>query len=148
MLGHHFETHRVRYSLITWNTEHFYIYIYIFIYIWLRLPLWSSGQSSWLQIRRPRFDFRHYQKNSGPGTGSTQPREYNWGATWKKSCGSCLENREYGLRDPSRCPRGTIYPQKLTIASPTMGGRSVGIVRSQTQTMELCIYIYIYIYDS
>jgi hypothetical protein len=26
------------------------------------LPLWSSGQSSWLQIRRPWFDSRHYQK--------------------------------------------------------------------------------------
>jgi hypothetical protein len=27
----------------------------------------------------------HYQKkkkSSGSGTGSTQPREYNWGATW------------------------------------------------------------------
>jgi hypothetical protein len=24
-------------------------------------PLWSSGQSSWLQIRRPEFDSRHYQ---------------------------------------------------------------------------------------
>jgi hypothetical protein len=23
-------------------------------------PLWSSGQSSWLQIRRPGFDSRHY----------------------------------------------------------------------------------------
>jgi hypothetical protein len=22
-------------------------------------PLWSSGQSSWLQIRRPGFDSRH-----------------------------------------------------------------------------------------
>jgi hypothetical protein len=41
-------------------------------------PLWSSGQSSWLQIRRPGFDFRYYQKKySGSGTGSTQPREYN-----------------------------------------------------------------------
>jgi hypothetical protein len=28
----------------------------------LGLPLWSSGQSSWPQIRRPGFDFRHYQK--------------------------------------------------------------------------------------
>jgi hypothetical protein len=28
---------------------------------WMRPPLWSSGQSSWLQIRRPRFDSRHYQ---------------------------------------------------------------------------------------
>jgi hypothetical protein len=25
-------------------------------------PLWSSGQSSWRQIRRPGFDSRHYQK--------------------------------------------------------------------------------------
>jgi hypothetical protein len=24
-------------------------------------PLWSSGRSSWLQIRRPGFDSRHYQ---------------------------------------------------------------------------------------
>jgi hypothetical protein len=28
----------------------------------LRPPLWSSGQSSWLQIRRSGFDYRHYQK--------------------------------------------------------------------------------------
>jgi hypothetical protein len=26
-------------------------------------PLWSSSQSSWLQIRRPGFDSRHYKKN-------------------------------------------------------------------------------------
>jgi hypothetical protein len=25
-------------------------------------PLWSSGQSSWLQILRPGFDSRHCQK--------------------------------------------------------------------------------------
>jgi hypothetical protein len=25
-------------------------------------PLWSSGQSSWLQIRRPGIDSRHYQE--------------------------------------------------------------------------------------
>jgi hypothetical protein len=27
-----------------------------------RPPLWSSGRSSWLQIRRTGFDSRHYQK--------------------------------------------------------------------------------------
>jgi hypothetical protein len=39
------------------------------------------------------------------------------------------ENREYGLRDPLCWPRGTFYPQKLTITSPASCGRSVGIVR-------------------
>jgi hypothetical protein len=39
--------------------------IYIYIYMWP--PLWSSGQSSWLQIRRPGFDSRHYQKKKVVG---------------------------------------------------------------------------------
>jgi hypothetical protein len=30
-------------------------------------PLWSSGQSSWLQIRRPGFDSLHYQKKNVVG---------------------------------------------------------------------------------
>jgi hypothetical protein len=34
--------------------------LFIFIIHWP--PLWSSGQSSWLQIRRHGFDSRHYQK--------------------------------------------------------------------------------------
>jgi hypothetical protein len=29
--------------------------------------MWSSGQSSWLQIRRPGFDSRHYQKKKVVG---------------------------------------------------------------------------------
>jgi hypothetical protein len=33
----------------------------------VRPPLWSSGQSSWLQIRRPGFDSRHYQKKKVVG---------------------------------------------------------------------------------
>jgi hypothetical protein len=45
---------------------------------------------------------------------------------------SGLESREYGGRDSSRWPRGTIYPQKLALTSPTSGGRSVGIVRART----------------
>jgi hypothetical protein len=52
------------------------------------------------------------------------------------SSGSGLENREYGRKDPSRRPRGTLYPQKLAATSPTSGGRSVGIVRSLTQATE------------
>jgi hypothetical protein len=42
----------------------------------------------------------------------------------------------YGRRDPSRWPRGTLYPQKLALTSPTCCGRSVGIVCSRTQAME------------
>jgi hypothetical protein len=30
----------------------------------IKPPLWSSGQSSWLQIQRPVFDSRHYQIRS------------------------------------------------------------------------------------
>jgi hypothetical protein len=38
-----------------------YIACIILSYVWFGF-LWSSGQSSWLQIRRPGFDSRHYQK--------------------------------------------------------------------------------------
>jgi hypothetical protein len=42
-----------------------------------------------------------FLRSSGPGTGPTQPYEYNWKAAWKKSSGSSLENREYYYRDLS-----------------------------------------------
>jgi hypothetical protein len=75
-------------------------------------PLWSSGQSFWLQIRRPGFDSRHYQKKvvgleRGPLSLVSED------LLDRKSSGSCLENREHGRRDPSRWPRGTLYPQKV-----------------------------------
>jgi hypothetical protein len=38
------------------------LFIIVFFQVSERPPLWSSGQSSWLQIRRPGFDSRHYQK--------------------------------------------------------------------------------------
>ena len=62
-----------------------------------RPPLWSSGQSFWLQIQRSRVRFLALPdslSSSGSGTGSTQPREVNWGATWIKSRGSGPENRD------------------------------------------------------
>jgi hypothetical protein len=33
------------------------------------------------------------------------------------------------------------YPHKLAITSPTSGGRSVGVVRSRTQTMEFFLWL-------
>jgi hypothetical protein len=62
-------------------------------------PLWSSGHSFWLQIQMfwVRFPaLPDFQRSSGSGTGSTQPREDNWGATWRE---------KYRLR--SRKPRLT-----------------------------------------
>jgi hypothetical protein len=38
----------------------FIIFIVSIVYFWP--PLWSGGQSSWLQMRRPGFDSRHYQE--------------------------------------------------------------------------------------
>jgi hypothetical protein len=54
----------------------------------------------------------------------------------RKINGSTLENRDYGRREPSLWPRGTLYPQKLALTSSISGGRSVGIVRSRTQVTE------------
>jgi hypothetical protein len=46
-------------------------------------PLWSSGlvlgYRSEARVRVPALPEK---KSSGSGTGSTQPREYNWGTTW------------------------------------------------------------------
>jgi hypothetical protein len=62
-------------------------------------PLWSSGQSSWLQIQRSRIRFvaiSDFLRNNGSGTGSTQPREYKWGGPLGRKNSCCgLENREY-----------------------------------------------------
>jgi hypothetical protein len=61
-------------------------------------PLWSSGQSSWLQIQRFRLRFPAlpgFLRNSRSGTGSAQPHRKNWSAAWMKISGSGLENQDY-----------------------------------------------------
>jgi hypothetical protein len=78
-----------------------------------------------------------FLRSNGSGTRFTQPREYNWGATWKK---------KYRLR--SKNPR--IWPwesvtlttlhlclQKLALTSLWSGARSVGIVRLRFQATEV-----------
>jgi hypothetical protein len=58
-----------------------------------------------------------------------------------KNIGSGVEIREYGSRGPSRCPHGTLYPQRLALTSPKRGVRSVGIVRSLTQD-RVCFFCF------
>jgi hypothetical protein len=108
----------------------------------VRLPLWTSGQNSWLYIQRSGYDSRCYQifweiigLERGPlSLVSTTERLLG-----RKCSGSGLESHEYGRRDPSRWPRGTLYPQKLALTSPTSGSRSVGIVLSRTGATEFSL---------
>jgi hypothetical protein len=77
-------------------------------------PLWSSGQSFWLQIHRSVLDSRHHQISlevvgleRGPlSLVSTIEELFE-----RKSSCSGLENREYSRKDPSRWPRDTFYLQ-------------------------------------
>jgi hypothetical protein len=73
--------------------------------------------------------------------GSTQPLSTTEELLGRKSSSPSLENREYGRRDPSRWPRGTLYLQKLALTKSTSGGRSVGIVRSRTQATEFSLVL-------
>jgi hypothetical protein len=93
---------------------------------------------SWLQIQRSGIDYRRHQNlwsvvglERGPLCLLSSTDEL----LERKRSGSCLENREYDLRDPSRWPCDSLYPQKLALTS-TSGGRSVGIVRPRTQATE------------
>jgi hypothetical protein len=102
--------------------------------------LWSSGESFWLQIQRSEFNYRRYQilwqvvgLERGPLSHVSTTEEL----LERKSSDSGLEN---GRRDPSRWPRGILYPQKLPLTSPRSGRRSVGIVRSRTQAKEFFYY--------
>jgi hypothetical protein len=94
-----------------------------------RPPLWHSGQSSWIQIQRSGFDFRHYQifwevmdLERGPLSLVSTIEEL----LELKSSGSGLENGNYGCRDSPRWLRDT--PN----FADKQRSRSVDIVRSQT----------------
>jgi hypothetical protein len=80
-----------------------------------------------LLVRAPSY------RSRGPGFDSRR-------ATWKKSSSSGLEIREYGRRDPSHWPRGTLYPKKLALTSPTSGSRSVGRARLRTKATEFVLF--------
>jgi hypothetical protein len=122
------------------------VFVFIFTYILFTVwpPLWSSGQSSCLQIQRSGFGSQRYQvfwEVVGLERGPLNLVSTTEELLERKSSGFGLEIREYGRRDPSRWPRSTLYPQKVALISPTNGGRSVGIVRSRTQNTEFFYYL-------
>jgi hypothetical protein len=99
-----------------------FVVVIIVVHCYLRnrpwRSLWSSDQSSCLQIRRSGFDSRSYQifrevvglERSPLSLVSTTEELLE-----RKGSGSGLENLKYGHRDPSRWPRDTLYPQKLAL---------------------------------
>jgi hypothetical protein len=89
-----------------------YKYIHINIINKVRPPLWSSGQSSWLQIQRSRFDSQRHQifwevlgLERGPHSLVSTTDEL----LERKSSGSGLESREYCRRYPSNTNVGTKF---------------------------------------
>jgi hypothetical protein len=111
-------------------------------------PLWSSDQSSWLQIKTSGLDSRRYQifwEVVGLERGPLSHMSTIEKLLGRNNSGSGLESREYGRRDPSRWQRDTLHPQKLALTSPTSVGRSVGIVHSRTQSTEF-VFCFSFLY--
>jgi hypothetical protein len=52
---------------VYWMKLNWMMLVYYIIHYYIGPPLWSSGQSSWLQIRSPGFDSRYYQEKKVVG---------------------------------------------------------------------------------
>jgi hypothetical protein len=90
----------------------------------------SEFHIAWLQIQRSGFDSRCYQifrEVVGLERGTLSLVSTIEELLERKSSGSCLENREYGRRDPSRWRHRTFCPQKSALTSPV--ARSVYFAR-------------------
>jgi hypothetical protein len=108
-------------------------------------PLWSSGQSSWLQLQRSLLDSRRYHifwEVVGLERGPLSLLNTIEELFEIKSSGSGLECREYRRRYPSRWPHGTVYSQMLALTWPTSGYRSICTFRLRTQATELRFRIF------
>jgi hypothetical protein len=109
-----------------------------------RPPIWSSGQSFWVQIQRSRFDSQRYQifwevvsLEQGPLSLVRIIEEL----LEKTVAASVYKTEINGHGDSLRWPRDILYPLKLALTSPTSGGRSVGIVRWRTEAPEFVCFM-------
>jgi hypothetical protein len=96
-------------------------------HIKLCVPLWSSDQSSWLQIQRSRVRFpvqRDFLRSSGSEQGPLRLVSTIELLLGRYGSGSRLESQEYGHGDSLRWQRDTPYSQNLALASPTSSGLS------------------------
>jgi hypothetical protein len=78
--------------------------------------------------------------SSGSGTGPTQPREYNWGAAWKRKYG--LRSIKLRIRPQGSVTLTTWHPLSVNLAltSSTSNCSSIGKVRSPTQVTDLNLF--------
>jgi hypothetical protein len=102
----------------------------LFVFLWP--PLWPSGQSSWLLIQRSRI-WEVVGLERGPLSLLRITEEL-----LGRKVAAPVSTTEINSRGDSLCwPRDTLYPLKFALPSPTIGGRSVGIVRWRTKAPEL-----------
>jgi hypothetical protein len=67
---------------------------------------------------------------------------------WKSSGSGPRKSRLTAVWNPLRWPRDTLYPQKLALTSPIIGGRSVGIVLLRTKATEFRLFLVQYTWES
>jgi hypothetical protein len=135
----HTSTMRMEAAWTPWNVGNF-AHIHPALQLRNRINICRQGTVSvvkWSEYYSRRYQmFRVMDLKRGPLSLVSTIEELHE----RKSSGSGLQSREYGRRNPSRWPRGTLNPQKLALTSPTSGGLSVGIVRLRTQATEFIFF--------
>jgi hypothetical protein len=66
----------------------------------------------------------------------------------KKVAAPVYKTEINGRGKSSRCPRNTLYPQRLALSSPTSGCRSIGVFRLRTKVTEFVVFVFIYVLNS
>jgi hypothetical protein len=100
------------------------IWIFYKVVVVVGPPLWSSGESSLLQIQRSRVRFPaipDFWEAVGLEQGPFSLVSATEELLGRNISGSSLEIREHGRGDLLHWPRATLYPQKLALTSPTSG---------------------------